>query len=1159
MQMAGSPSELRAIFWEALERAGPQEQAAYLDQACQGRPQLRARLEALLRAHAEASGFLQEPADNEPTRVGAAVAPPQQTRDLPPPVPLVPGYEIGTRLGQGGMGVVYRARHVQLNRVVALKMILAGNLAGADDVARFLSEAEAVAALQHPNIVQIFEIGRHDGMPFMALEYVAGDSLATRLQPGPLLPRQAARLVEQLARGMNVAHQAGIVHRDLKPANILLQEEVARRGAESAEEDFSALSAPLRATSLCPKITDFGLAKRVETAPDGAPLSAEGLTRTGLIMGTPSYMAPEQAQGQGKQVGPAADVYALGAILYECLTGRPPFKASTVLETLQQIVDEEPVPPRQLQPRLPKDLQTICLKCLSKEPQKRYARAFDLAEDLRRWQNLEPILARPVGRLERAVKWVRRRPAMAALGVALLLLLIAGLEAIRGAFSYQHLQIQQAGEQARQETERRARRNYLNQEVVTAVREAEQERHHLQERLNDPLKVHVFLSDLHKWQQALDRTRAAVTRAQKLADVTPELLEPELAARLETLQKQLAADAEAYRLADKLDAIRQEAYLWIESMHNFAAAGPKYAVAFREAGLAMDHGSAQELAEQVRRSPARYALVVALDFWAEVNDDPKLLQRLLAVTRLADPDPWRNQVRDPKRWQDRKALQQLATQAPAGGQSPHLLILLSDMLGQADGDPLPLLRQAVLAHPQDFWLSCALGGRCQEPAERIGYYQAALAIRPLSVAALNNLGLALYRSKDVVGAIACYQKALTIDSKHAFSHCGLGTALRAKQDVKGAIACFQKALECDPKLAIAHTGMGLALYDARGKGDVEEAIACYQKALECDPKLAIAHGNLGLALYAKKDVEGAIACYQKALKYDPRLAEAHCCLGNVLQAKQDLAGAIACYQKALECDPRFATAHNNLGTALEAKRDLTGAVACFRKAMELDPRYPQAHINLGNALRRLGQFAEALPELKMGHALGSKRFGWPSADWVKQCEQLLALDRKWAAIQKGEAQPADAAEQVALAGLCVVYKQRYAAAVEFYAAAFTAEPQLTEDPQRPTRYHAACAAALAAAGKGKDASKLDASARAKLRQQTLDWLRADLELWRFQLKSKESTQRQNVIKYLSIWQTEPNLAAVRDAPGLVQLPEAERQTWQQLWLEVAEVVQKAKQ
>ncbi|MBL8796131.1 MAG: protein kinase [Planctomycetia bacterium] len=306
----------------------------------------------------------------------------------------VPGYEILAELGRGGMGVVYKARHVGLRRLVALKMILAGVHLGPGDLRRFQSEASAVAGLQHLHIVQIYEIGAHDGRPYFSLEYIEGGSLAQKLRDGLLPPREAAEIIEKLARAMHYAHQRGIVHRDLKPANILLTSDGQ------------------------PKVTDFGLAKRVRPGVQQ--------TQTGTVMGTPSYMAPEQAMGRVKEIGPASDVYSLGAILYEVLCGQPPFRSETPLDTMLQVASEEPPPLSQLQPRLPRDLQIICMKCLQKEPQKRYPSAQHLADDLQRFLRGEPIQARPIGSVERAYKWARRRPAGAALVVLAAAAFVAG-------------------------------------------------------------------------------------------------------------------------------------------------------------------------------------------------------------------------------------------------------------------------------------------------------------------------------------------------------------------------------------------------------------------------------------------------------------------------------------------------------------------------------------------------------------------------------------------------------------------------------------------------------------------------------------------------------------------------------------------------------------
>jgi serine/threonine protein kinase/DNA-directed RNA polymerase subunit RPC12/RpoP len=340
--------------------------------------------------------------------------PPAGAEGAPPPLgaPLatVSGYELLEELGRGGMGVVYKARQLRPRRLVALKMILAGEHAGPEALHRFQVEAHAVARLQHPNIVQVYEVSEHNGLPYLTLEYIEGGSLSQRLARKRPTARQTATLLQQLARAVHYAHSKGIIHRDLKPGNILFAPSVDELDSCTVRLPGAGAPKDRPIDSWTPKIVDFGLAKQMEGM---TSFVASGpRTQTGAILGTPSYMAPEQAGGKSKQIGPAADVYSLGAILYECLTGEPPFRGESMLDTLMQVAMEEPVPPSQLRRKCSPDLEAIALKCLQKDPADRYESALALAEDLGRFLDKEPVEARPPSALQRLAGWFREHKRM---------------------------------------------------------------------------------------------------------------------------------------------------------------------------------------------------------------------------------------------------------------------------------------------------------------------------------------------------------------------------------------------------------------------------------------------------------------------------------------------------------------------------------------------------------------------------------------------------------------------------------------------------------------------------------------------------------------------------------------------------------------------------
>jgi WD40 repeat protein/serine/threonine protein kinase len=416
--------------WAARERCGASIQ---VEEYVQRFPELEKSLRMQWEVHAVCRAMRRE--TSQPTRSMTDHAPAfaRETSAARTGLPDVPGYDVLEVIGHGGMGIVYKARHLGLNRLVALKMLRAGTTADHNELARFQLEAEAVARLQHPHIVQVFDFGSWQpseggpAVPYLSLEFVDGGSLAKRLADGPQPPRAAAETVETLARAMHYAHLRDILHRDLKPANVLLQKthHKDRKDTKEGKEDVGDRSSAPSMCSLClcgefftPKIVDFGLAKRLDLDSDH--------TRTGAVMGTPSYMAPEQAEGRAKDVSRATDVYALGAILYEMLTGRPPFKGTSILDTLEQVKLLDPVVPRRLQPGVPRDLDTICLKCLTKEPHKRYATTAALADDLRRFLDGKPILARPTPAWEQIWKAAKRRPGISALLLLVLAVTIGG-------------------------------------------------------------------------------------------------------------------------------------------------------------------------------------------------------------------------------------------------------------------------------------------------------------------------------------------------------------------------------------------------------------------------------------------------------------------------------------------------------------------------------------------------------------------------------------------------------------------------------------------------------------------------------------------------------------------------------------------------------------
>jgi serine/threonine-protein kinase len=938
-----------------------------------------------------------------------------------------------------------------------------------------------VAALHHPNIVQIYDVGDVNGQPYFTMELVEGGNLAEHVQGAPQPARQAAALVATLAEAIQAAHQSGIVHRDLKPSNILLTSDVT------------------------PRITDFGLARRLE---DGG-----GLTLGGAIVGTPSYMAPEQARGNKGLVGPTTDVYALGAILYELLTGRPPFRGETAMATLQQVLADDLVSPARLNPRVPRDLTTICLKCLEKDAARRYQSASALADDLRRFERNEPIVARPLGRLGRLVRWGRRRPAHAALLATAVFLALAAA----GGGGW-----------------------VIGQRTQTA------------RAVEDDLREVVRLQQ----QSALPEARVALEQARLRLGEGPAWL-----------RSRLDQARHDQHLLERLEAIRMNRSTFVEGRDNHLAevrfnnaqADREYQKAFRDAELGAPTDDPDGVARRVKASAVRVPLVAALDDWASCSPDGARRDWALRVARGADPDDWRNRARDPVLWGNSTALATFARTAPIAEQPSPLLLALGERLQLAGGDGIELLGCVQAQYPHDFWVNFTLaralyGASRQGKAEWTSatpYYQKALEIRPKAVAAYNNLGLVLVdvgRLEDNAdgrpgpGAITTFREALRIDPDFAPARNNLGLCLKRAGIWMVAIHEYQDALRANPQLAPAHFNLGEI--DA-GSGRINKAIDHFRQALRVDPDFALAHYHLGIALLAKGLCDEVFEDYPtgaESLNHFRGLA---------------IGEANEYYKKAQTFDARWAAARNALRIPPKDRARLDEAIDHYRQALRLEPWRYQPHGALGQALLVRRRFAEAsaaicrclelLPprEATLRRNLEALR---------ERCRHLLALEGRLPAIVRGTDRPA-AGECLEAAELCFV-KKYYATAARLHGEALAAKPRLTEDLQAGHRFNAARAAALAGCGHG-DGAGLGEQERKALRQQARDWLRLGLSDWGRKVDTGTVADRIQARKMLVLWRDDPDLAWLRDADTLKRLPSAERQQCQALWQELEAVLRRA--
>jgi serine/threonine-protein kinase len=1041
-------------------------------------------------------------------------------------------FEVFGEIGRGGMGAVLRGRDPVLGRDLALKVLHAGREADAHARRRFQEEAQIGGQLQHPGLVPVYELGADGaGRPFFAMKLIDGRTLSDLLKERKSLTEDLPRyltIFEQVCQTLAYAHARGVIHRDLKPSNIMV-------GAFGEVQ-----------------VMDWGLAKVLAPAGESSrteessvrtsrSTSGDSASVSGSVLGTPAYMPPEQARGEIDRLDERADVFGLGAILCVILTGKPPFPGQTQSERRERSArgdlndafaqldgcgaDENLV-------RLAKS----CLAARSEDRPRDGAEAARLvtahrAETTERLRRAE--LERTAAEARAAAERRRRQIQLALAGVVLLLVVVIG-----GAGWYvRQQQLQHDAEQARQETERVRRQVERNRAVESGLNALADER----------LKTR---PDWNKVQALLARVEG---RLEEGGD-------DELRQRVQRERAELARVRRDQEMVGKLEEARLQFAAVGEGGFDPQGSRRAFADAFAWYGLDVGSGSPEEAAARLRTSSLREELTTALDRWASVSPagDRK---RLLQIADGVDDNAWRRQLRAALLREDHDRIRRLADEADVAALPPASSVFLAAALREARAEPrsIPLLREGRRLHPADLWLNFDLALALQnaprpQAAEAVRYLTAAQILRPDSAGVLVNLGIALKDLGQLAEARRVCAEAVHLKPDYPAAHNNLGVVLQSEGKLAAAIVSYREAIRLDSTYHPAHSNLGHALAE---QGKLVEALAASREALRLKPDFAFAHNNLGIVLKKQGKLSDAVAAYKEAIKCNADFPQAHNNLGLALHAQGKVPEATAAFREAVRINPDYASGHYNLGVALEAAGRRTEAETEYREAIRLKPEYAEAHCNLGVVLRERGELEASLESFRKGHELGGKTPGWryPSAEWLREATRLVDLERRLPDVLDGKSKPADGAEQIEFAGVCIL-KRGYLAAVILSQQAYKDDARLADDLDKGKRYNAACAAALAAAGKDAEGTPLDRAERAQLRSQALQWLRADLAVWVKRLDGSKPPERAQVAAGLHDWQEDGDLASVRDA-GLTKLPKDERNEWQKLWKEVEEVRKRA--
>jgi serine/threonine protein kinase/Flp pilus assembly protein TadD len=983
--------------------------------------------------------------------------------------------------------------------------------------------------------------------------------------------RRVAELGAQAAEALDHAHQLGIVHRDVKPANLLL-------GPDGRLW-----------------VADFGLAQVRQ--------GEAGLTLTGDLVGTLRYMSPEQALGQRGLVDHRTDVYSLGVTLYELLTLEPAFGGQDRRELPRQIASEEPRPPRRLDKAIPAELETIVLKALEKEPARRYATAQELADDLRRFLEDRPIQARRPTLLQRARKWSRRHQALVGAIAACLLVLITALGGSVGWVASdraaRHRQLGNDIDRALQDATRQidagnwpaVRQTLLRAQSLSAAGFDEgplrQQIAALWAELQLVTRLEEIRSDVpvssEGWSFDFKTTEEQYAQAFREHGIDVDVLPLEEAAaaiRRKRSHKELTAALEDWvrvrraighpgwdRLLRIVADVHRKDDPWQERLRQTLEEGKSQALLELVAGAEhqdLSPGAVILLAGAVKTAckPSQKA--------ASGRSAAEIVVGLLLKAQQDHPDDfWINlelgyylQHSRPPRLEGaiRYYLVALALRPHSPTARVNLGAVFYDQ-GKYD-EALAVFGKARDLAPGLAMVHFNLGQALRVKGrwdEAIREYREAVRLGASNPNVRYNLATALAERGQSAEAEALYREAIRLDPSDYRCHTNLSGLLEKRGELRGAEDLLRQALRIKPDEAILHRDLGHILNAQKRSKEAEREL---RQAIRLKSDDGEAHMKLGYALAHQGRLPEALKEYQQAAQFRPKDPLPHFNLGDTLRDLGKFSEAEEELRKALQLKPDLAEAHYNLGLVYQHQNRLSAAESEYREAVKLNPADPEGHCNLGHVLQNQGRFADALAHLRRGHELGSRRPGWPypSAEWAQNCERLVELDGKLPEVLSGHRKPADVGERIAFAGLCQQpFQKRYAAAARFYDEAFTEKPQLAEDLNTQHRYNAARAAALAGGRQGAGADKLDTHERARLRQQALDWLRADLKAYRQVLEKSQGKAGPAIAERMQHWLQDNDFAGVRGADVLARLPKGERQEWEKLWQESEALRQRAAQ